>query len=191
MKTFETSGKATIEIFFNLPLPKEIKVFHKGDLYFFRNFKYPQQRLKFNIAHAGKFAINSDCEEIKVLPIVIHHLKINLPAPDRNLSTTNFKIVFNPALVGTPARNFTKKGIVEISPKFKTYPFAIRQFILYHERGHFLYKDEEKADMWAAKQFIADGYNNSSAFYALKNVLNFESNANKQRLTNLFKNLHR
>ena len=190
MKTFETSGKATIEVFFNAPIPKEIKVFHNGDLYFLRNFKTPQQRIKFNIAHAGKFAINCNCEDLKVLPIVIHPLDVQLPTPDRNL-VKPFKVVLNPTLVGTPARNFTKKGIIEVSPKFKTYPFCIRMFILYHERGHFLYRDEELADTWAAKNFIADGYNNSSAYYALRNVLNFDSQKNKDRLKHLFKNLHR
>lgn len=190
MKTFETQGKATIEIFFNAPLPKHIKVYHNGELYFFRDMHIPQQRLKFNVCHSGKFSINEDCNEIHILPLVIHELNVTLPPPDRHLLKP-FKIVLNPNLTTTPARNFTHKGIIEISPKFKKYPFCIRKFIIYHERGHFYYKNEEDADLWAANEFIKAGYNNSSAFYALKNVLNFDSKINKDRIKKLFKNLHR
>ena len=190
MRTFETTGKATIEIFLKEPIPKTTKVYHNGELYFFRTFHHPQQRFKFNVAHAGKFAVSNECDEIKVGELVIHQLEATLPPPDRNLLKP-FKIVLNPKLTGTPARNFTHKGIIEISPKFKTYPFCTRKFILYHEKGHFFYKSEELADLWAAKEFVKDGYNNSSAFYALKNVLNFDSKINKDRLKHLFKNLHR
>ena len=91
---------------------------------------------------------------------------------------------------GTPARNFTGKGLIEVGEKFYKYPYAVRVFILLHELGHFYYKDESLCDLFAAKNFINWGYNNSTAFYALSQVLNCDSDRNKERVTILFKNLN-
>lgn len=189
MKSFTTKGRCTVSIFL-VEKPGILYVYDSaGKIYFFREIK-GQERLKFNILKADTFTINAECHTIEILPLSIHPLKVVLPTPDRQLMKP-FKIVFNPSLTGTPARNFYNKGLVEVGQKYIDQPYPIRVFILLHEEGHFLYADEINADLYAAKKFVAWGFNNSSAFYALKNVLNMRSDANQKRLLNLFKNLHR
>ncbi len=188
---FTTKEKATVSIFFNAgQIPGILKVYDsKGRLYFFRDIN-GQQRLKFNIAKADNFTLNCDVDTVEVLPLSIHLLNVSLPAPDRN-DYKKYSIVYNPELTGTPARNFFRKGLIEVGTQFKKQPYPIRVFILLHEIAHFYYSSEENCDIWAAQEFIKRGYNNSTAFYALKNVLQFKSERNKARLVNLFKNLHR
>jgi hypothetical protein len=190
-KTFTTTGKATIEVFFqDGKIPHRIEVKDsRGMLYFFRDLNR-QQRLKFNIAKADTFTLNVPVDTITVLPISIHLLNSPLPAPDRS-EVKDFKVVYNPELKITPARNYYVKGRIETGDVYRKQPYPIRVFILLHEYGHFLYSDESNADIWAANEFIRRGYNNSSAYYALANVLNFNSQKNRDRLIKLFKNLHR
>lgn len=189
MQKFETKGKATIAIFFN-DIPKILEVrTANGMLYFFRETE-GQKRLKFNLAQAGIFTLNCIPDTFDILPISIHPLKINLPTPDRQ-EDKKFTIVFNPGLTDTPARNFFKKGLIEVGTNFVKQPYPIRVFILLHEIAHFKYSDESNCDLWAAQEFIKKGFNNSTAYYALKNVLNPGSVRNQQRIIKLFKNLHR
>lgn len=101
---------------------------------------------------------------IKTVPIEINKLQAHLPPPDRN-RLKHYTIVFNPELTGSPARNFTGKGLIETGTKFKTYPAQLRLFILLHEMAHFWYKAESDCDLWAAIHFIGMGYNNSTALY--------------------------
>lgn len=155
--------------------------------YFFRELDCKYNCIKVNLPHVGTYS--GDNGEIEsVCPIEIEPLNIKLPYPDRD-RMKQFIIKHNPLLTGSPARNFTQTGIIETGTRYKTAPFPIRLFILLHEIGHFLYKNEDNCDAWAAKQFIAMGYNNSTAIYALTKVLNCESPTNKQRILKLFNHL--
>lgn len=189
MNTFKSNGKCTVTVFFNQQ-PKILEVKDSaGNVYFFREIE-GQKSIKFNILKSDVFKLNCNAENIKISPLSITPLNIVLPTQDRN-EMKQFKIIFNPNLKGTPARNYFIKGIIEVGEIFKKQIYPIRVFILLHEVAHFYYEDEETADLFAAKKFVDMGFNNSTAFYALRNVLNFESKRNKQRLINLFKNLQR
>lgn len=192
MNTFATDGKKTISVFFkDRPKPGFVfKVFDSaGKVYFYRKLT-GQDRLKFNICKADNFKTNIDLHTCEVLPITIHPLQVTLPTPQRDLMKP-YKIVYSEALgMGTPARNFFHQGIIEVGPKYMQQIEPIRVFIILHEKGHFLYKDEWMADLYAAVNFINEGYNNSTALYALTDVLK-SSPRNADRIQKLFKHLHR
>ena len=189
MRKFSTSGKNTIEISFN-KLPKRIEVFKDGKLYFFRELNGGFKNIKFNVCHPGNYEINTDVESIKVLPLKIHPLKIKLPPKQRSFFKP-FRFKKNNQLEGTPARHFYQIGLIELGKSFYKQAYPIRLFILCHEIGHFFYKDEILADLYAAKIFIDNGYNNSTALYALTKVLNSDSEQNYERVLELFKILKR
>jgi hypothetical protein len=187
MNTFKTNGRATIYITFSDENPMSIDVTLLDKLYFFRDLggKFPQ--IKFNVNHAGTYSIDTDCKTIQVKPIEITPLDIQMPEPERN-RMKDFTIVYNPNLKGTPARNFSQTGVIEYSDIWKQLPFPVRLFILLHEIGHFYYKTEKYADLYAAKAFIDNGYNQSTAIYSLTKVLH-ESPANLDRIYSLFNNI--
>lgn len=189
MKNFATKGKNTIEVFFK-DFPQRIEVFNNGKLYFFRELGGKHQRIKFNVCHPGNYTISEEADTISVKPISIHPLKIKLPPPQRN-EFKKFRFKKNDALKGTPARHFYQIGLIELGPEYYKQPFPIRLFIILHEIGHFFYKDENLADLYAAKLFIENGYNNSTALYSLTKVLNSQSFLNNERVMKLFKILHR
>lgn len=168
-----------------------INVYLKGldKPYFFRllNKKYPS--IKFNLCHAGDYSMTSGIVE-KIGAIEIQKFNYKLPPHDRERMKF-FEFRKNPTLTGSPARNFTKTGIIETGTKFPHYPFAVRLFILLHECGHFYYFDETNADAWAAKTFVDMGYNESTALYSLSNVLNFETKRNKDRIETMLSNVQK
>lgn len=190
MSYFSISEPSTVYLK-NLDTCKGVEVFKDGlNLpYFFRNLDCKYSEIKFNVKHLGRYKINAG-QVAAIVPIEIQELNVTLPTPDRD-RLKPFDIVYNPKLTASPARNFTNKGLIEYGTKFKTYPFPIRVFILLHEIGHFFYKNECDADLFAAVHFIRLGYNNSTALYALTRVLNFNSHANNDRVTKLFKHLNK
>lgn len=173
------NGVTAVEVFLHgLKLP-----------YFFRVLNGKFDEIKFNLCHAGTY----DCLQgsiVRIVPIEINPLSVSLPKPDR-MRFKSFDISFNPELTGSPARNFTGTGKIETGTKFKDYPYPVRVFILLHEIGHFFYTDEADCDLFAAKMFINMGYNNSTAFYSLSNVLNCDVTRNKDRVMKLFNNLNK
>lgn len=190
MAEFTVKEPSTIYISFTCPL-QQVNVFFKDQIYFFRVLNGKYTNIKFNVCHAGTYKTDRGIID-KIVPIEIEPLNFDLPVPDRN-RMKEFKIIHNPnlPLTGTPARNFTHKGIIETGLKYKTLPFPIRLFILLHEIAHFYYKDEEKCDLWAAKMYVQKGYNNSMAYYSLSMVLNCVTDRNQDRLKNLFNHLNK
>jgi len=164
-----------------------------GDLYFFRDLAPDQHEIKFNIAHPGKYSTNVNCESIKVEPIRIHNLDIVLPPHQKEHYPKDGKFIYryNPELIGTPARNFYRLGLIELGENFFTQPYPVQEFILDHERGHSFYHDEDLADMYAAKTYISRGFNNSTALHSLTDVLKSPGVQNKERIDKLFKILKR
>lgn len=187
---FEITAPSTIYVN-GLQETDHINVYLKGlpKPYFFRVLfkKYPS--IKFNLCHPGSYSMTAGKVE-KIAPIEIQKFNYKLPAHDRERMKF-FEFRKNPTLTGSPARNFTKTGIIETGTKFPHYPFAVRLFILLHEIGHFYYFDETNADAWAAKTFIDMGYNESTALYSLSNVLNFETTRNKDRITTMLANVQK
>lgn len=189
MKNFTTIGKATVYVTFDKK-PRSIKVYRNGILYFFRELEGKYQSIKFNICHAGRYTTNVECKSIAIKPIEIEPLNFKLPKPQRNYFQP-FRILKNNSLKSTPARHYYKIGVIEIGPVFFKFPHCIRLFILLHEVGHFYYKDEHLADAYAAKKFIENGYNNSSAMYALTRILTDCTQKNEKRILSLFKILNK
>lgn len=176
-------------IYLRLPgKPDRVDAFYQnGQLHFFRFINGKYDKIKFNLTRPGMYNI-TDGEIEKIVPIEIEPLNIILPEPDRD-RLKPYKIVYNPNLKGTPARNFTLKGIIEYGDKFKALPYPVRVFILLHEVGHFHFKNETLCDLFAAREYIKAGFNNSVACYSLLNVLNRNSPENMERCRVLFDNL--
>lgn len=185
--SFKVEQPSTIYLSFTTP-PDVVKVFHSGQVYFFRYLKKDMYKIKFNVIHTGRyFCDNGNIE--KIVAIEIQPLKVNLPTPDRN-RIKPYKFVYSEELKnGTPARNFTAKGLIEYGDKFRALPFPCRLFILLHEIGHFYYEKETDCDLFAAYHFIKMGYNNSTAFYSISEVLK-NSPENTKRVMELFNNLN-
>jgi hypothetical protein len=159
-----------------------------GSLYFFRKTNGNMPRIKFNMPRAGNFISNVPFEIVKIVtPIEIPTNFPTLPKFERN-RVRDVDFQDNPTLTGTPARIFTQLGIIEKGQNFYTFPEPIRVFILLHEIGHFYYKTEEYCDMFALEHFLKMGYNKSTAYYCLEEILN-ESEGNIKRLKELYKNI--
>ena len=191
VKTFKTRGKATIWVSFKSN-PQVFTVYNSsGKVDFFRILNGKYSTIKFNVLKADIYRVFDDLTDCIVKPLSIHPLCFTMP-PHQREDIKPYKIVknFSLGINDTPARNFVAKGIIEVGQKFFTFPAAIQHFIILHEEGHFFYKDEELADLYAAKKYIAQGYNNSMAYYALTKVLH-PNNFNSERIDNLFKHLHR
>jgi hypothetical protein len=80
--------------------------------------------------------------------------------------------------------------VIELSRDYYDYPKAIQDFILEHEKGHLLYKTEEKADLYALVNCLKKGHNRSMCFYALSHILK-KSPANMERLKSLLNNIQK
>ena len=186
MTAFTTYNKATIEVTFYSKIPDRFEIYDStGRLYFFRNLTPNNYKIKVNIAKADTFTTNVECF-IKVLPFEIVDIKEKLPPKEKDCFHKHFKYRFNKNLNGTPARNFYREGVIEISPKFLTLPYPVQVFIICHEIGHSYYHDEEKADLYACKLYLKLGFNGSTAIHSLTDVLNFKSYKNKDRINKLF-----
>lgn len=197
--------------------PRSFNLFHeKYGLYFFRNLDGKTPRIKFNLCHPGVYSSPQDFEVVKCVPIEKPATLPALPPYERN-EIKDFVIVDNPDLQGSPARVFVKEGIVERGRELFRLPKPVRVFILLHEVGHFFYgitegdmrraskmsdpdardfltrrrnESEMKCDLFALIHFLEMGYNRSTAFYALSNVLHRSSDNNK-RLQALFNNIQK
>lgn len=186
MSNFTTYGKSTLTVRFYDKIPNRYYIFDEyGKIYFYRDLTENNKQIKVNIARAGNFTTNAN-ENIIVGKFEKSKVNIVLPPKEKNYFHDKFIYRLNPKLKGTPARNFYKQGIIEISPKFMSLPFPIRVFILCHEIGHSYYHDEEKADIFATKLYLEKGYNSSMALHSLTDVLNFDSGKNKERVKKLF-----
>ena len=190
MNQFKTFGKATIRITFDNEIPSRFVVYDSsGKIYYFRNLSNKNNQIKFNVAKGDTFSTNVDCR-IDVNSYQPTKVKFKLPKPEKHYFHENFTYRFNPDLKGTPARNFYKEGIIEISPMFLTLPFPVRVFILCHEIGHSFYHDEMKADLYGLKLYLENGYNKSTALHSLMDVLNLKSSDNQERINNIYKILN-
>ena len=60
---------------------------------------------------------------------------------------------------------------IQVDPQIfkRTLPEIV--FILFHEAGHYLYKDESKCDLYAVHEMLKRGYNPSQCYFAIHNAL--------------------
>lgn len=188
MSSFRTNFPATVFFNFKEPIAMFIVYDKKGEVYFFRETN-GKNKLKVNFPQVGSYTTNVETA-IKIEPIKIKQRPYDLPPFEKNFFFGDkTKFVHNKTLTGTPARNFYKKGVIEYSSEFLKLPYPVRLFILCHETAHSFYHDESKADICGVKIFLDLGYNASTAFYALRNILYLGSERNQQRLINLYNKL--
>lgn len=160
-----------------------------GTVEFFRYLHGNIPRIKFNVPTPGSYLGNVPIEATKITPIQIPILSLPvLPPADRDRWTNDPQIVYNAAL-DSVARNFTDHAIIELGPKFYKLIRPMQEFILLHEKGHFFYSEEENADLFALVNFIRMGYNQSTAYYTLENVLK-KSRQQVDRLKNMFNKIN-
>jgi hypothetical protein len=130
-------------------------------------------RIKFNVVIGGDFLTNVPCKVVKVVPIEIPELDIELPPfeRDRAKDVDVISIVKNMDLDGTPARIHTGSGVIELGRSLYNYTKPMRIFFILHELGHFYYSTEKYCDLFALVFFLRMGYNMSTAMYCLTKVL--------------------
>lgn len=151
--------------------PRKFAAYLNGELWHFRNLDGKTGEVKFNTLWPGHFTSPNNFE-IESKPLDIKGENIDLPTPERN-NWRGVKIVYVPNLEHTPARIYrnANPAIIQVGARFYRYPAQVRAFIILHELGHFYYHEEDKADLWALKQFLKLGLNASQAYYALSKVL--------------------
>lgn len=205
----------TVYVRFVDEIPKKFILTNSlGEIYYFRYTAGKFPRIKFNILHPDEYFSNVPIEVVKKVPVEIPKDLPAYPEPERNgLFKNNFSIVDNFSLENTPARIFTKQGVIEVSRMYYDLPKPIRAFLLLHEIGHFFYgvtdsdieyansitngeqwlkdkaqKSEEKCDLFALINYLEMGYNRSMAFYALSHILK-HSKENEERLKSALNNI--
>lgn len=134
----------------------------------------------------GKY--NNEGAEIKPSNLVAYKTEI-LPPPERIIPVPE-KIIF---LIGPNPHKCSidlNRGLILIDKKvFDKCTRPQLEFIFQHEKGHYLYKSEEKCDQYAAAQMIAAGYNPSQLFYSINGCLGPQSESRKQNIFNYSKKI--
>lgn len=195
MNYFKTRNKSTVLLHLTEPTTG-VNVYRNGALYFFRRLKGSEKKIKFNVCHAGNYTIDANCD-VELLPFSISatlNQLPGLPPYERNKDKTIDEILCNVQIKAgtfsnTPARNWVKRGVIETGVSFENLMDAFKYFILLHEVGHFYYSDETACDLFALHHFLASGYNESTAFYALAELLDARKPEHVERITNLFKSI--
>lgn len=175
------SDKVTITGYVDRPTRVYI-TFMNGDIFYFRDI-FKAGYFEINMPLYGLFDLHN-FKVAKIEPIKISYPNFELKKPDRYFKK-KLPIRTDATLTGTPARNYFVKGEIVLGEKFWRLPFMARLFILLHEHGHFLYRSEKDADKFALYHLLKNGYNNSSAYYSLKDVLNMAATVNKERVKNI------
>ncbi len=105
----------------------------------------------------------------KLKPVNIPYL--DKPTDKRPYSIDEIKIIKD-YTISSPASTYKDKPIIRYNPdKMRHYTEPSKKFIMYHELGHNFFNDEEKADRFATIVLLNQGFNISSAIYALTTVL--------------------
>lgn len=172
---------ATVIVSFNGVPPRYFCLYDdKGRTYYFRYLDGKTPRIKFNMPDPGQYNSNHDFQVVKTMNIETPDHYPQLPPAERDRWKEPI-FVYNPNLTGTPARIFTDTGVIEHSPDYYRYPPPVRLFLDLHEQGHFLYQTEEYCDLFALINYLRMGYNRSTAYYTLSQILS-RSNDNLNRL---------
>jgi hypothetical protein len=160
--------------------------------YYFRYLDGKTPRIKFNVPDPGTYNSNVPVEVVKVAPIEIPDKMPTLPPANRD-RWQECKKVYNPEMdstTTTPIRIYSNMGIIEYGDRFLSFIKPIQIFLEFHERGHQFYVEEENCDMFALVNFINSGYNQTTAYYALDNILS-RSPQKIERLKTLFNNIQK
>lgn len=146
-----------------------------SDVYYRRIIN--KNKLMINLpVHTNKIklvVIGANIEKCIISDLVPNEVKFNfVPEVNRNINPNDLKICWVDDLKFTPAQIRMSKATMYFSRKhFKNYDQPTRYFIKLHELGHVFCDSEEGADKYALYWFLKKGYNLSSAYNALRNVL--------------------
>lgn len=160
--------------------------------YYFRYLDGKTPRIKFNVPDPGLYVTNVPVDVVKISPIEIPKSIPKLPPANRD-RWQKVKEIHNPSMdneTSTPIRIYSKLGIIEYGDRFLKYITPIQIFLKLHEYGHMFYVEEDSCDMYALVNFIQMGYNQSTAYYALKHILS-RSPQKIERLKALFNNIQK
>lgn len=172
--------------------PERVSVLLDGKLYHERDFgKEPVKStpiIKVNCVPSGNYTFTPQPDKIDSVPLEKKAWqKLTLPPPERN-RFKKYTIVTNEYLSGTPARNYSHIGEIQVSPEFHNLSIQVQRFIVLHEIGHFFYETEWKCDLFALRNYLKLGFNPSNAFLALKNILS-HSKENIERIETLYQSI--
>lgn len=165
---------SSVYVRFTEGTPKLFQVFDGyGHVHYFRYISDPSvSRIKFRMPVRGNYTFNVPLEIVKTVPIEIPDYVKNpvLPTPERDLwKPVRFKY---DNTLDTVARIFPDTGLILHGPRYNELSRPMQIFIDEHEKAHMFYdKTEEYCDLFALVSFIRMGYNESTAYYVLSNVL--------------------
>lgn len=151
--------------------PKEFTIFDSNGVIFYSNKNLVKKDISFNLPK-GVYVSDTQFEVLKK-PVLTP--KINLPKPERKISTKGFKILYaenpNKATINYALKTITfdKSFLHKSKPE--------RVFVLLHEKGHGYYGTEKYADLYAAKKMLSLGYNISQIGLSQDNVLSDRSSS--------------
>jgi hypothetical protein len=186
----KVSNPVTFYIKFNGTIPNAFVVYDEfGKVYFHRYLNGRTPRIKFNMPDTGVFTSNNDFDIVKEVQIELPDRLPTLPPAQRD-RWKDVEIVFNPNFTDGPVRIFSHTGIIETGPSFYALPYPIQVFVMEHEKAHMFYRDEEKCDLFAFVNFMRMGYNRSTAYYALSEVLR-RTPANIERIREMFNHIQK
>jgi len=140
------------------------------------SFNLPKHTPSIDLGVIGRPEISS----YLVCPLEKVNIELDLPIEaTRPFQVKDIKFAHNTSM-HSPARFHTKYPLIEINPiKMAIYSYPVQVFIKYHELGHYLYDREFKADLWATVAFLNDGFNISSAVFALDVLSVSKENINR------------
>lgn len=162
-----------------------------GQQYHIRELQPGSHRLTVSIKHPTIYKFSHPYTDLVIKKGLPKY--INLPsAPKRERDyerpfdvkrNNNLKTVAR--IYSVPDGIYKRKTVIETGDLFEEMNYQQRLFALEHERAHFFYKDEVKADTLALINYLEAGFNPSNALYALTKFLK-HSPANVERIKELF-----
>lgn len=156
-------------------------VFSDGELFYFHKGAKDGGKFYFNLPKGNYFSE----KPVYFLPRPINSYLPKLPK--RQVFRKKPKKV---ELIITPNKNKCSidlnKHKIYLDPEMKKKGRAVLTFILFHEIGHYFYKDENLCDLYAAREMIKRGFNPSQCGLSINSSL---SDMSFERKKCLIKNL--
>lgn len=191
-RTLQIKNPTRVKLIYQIA-PEGIEVFaHENNNFLMKRENGAGLKTLFvNIPRAGKYTISPAPIFISTENLPLNQYQdIELPEPDRIPTGKPLFVSSNFCPKFTPARMNRFTGEVQVRNDFKNLPNEQRFYILMHEEGHTLYKNEDDCDLYALKKFLNKGFNPSQAVSALKNNLRNapENRVRIQKIFNQIKN---
>lgn len=129
----------------------------------------------FNLPKGNYFIVDGDIEEIETFDF-----SFALPPKERDEKIPRLKVKFKPTKY--KAHIFRHRGEIVIDPEFLKYPDYVQSFLKWHEVGHYNYKSEKGADLYAALKMLNLGYNPSQIYAAIETIFKDKPEIMRERI---------